>query len=258
MATLFTDDFNRADEALTVSPNWKPRFGGTLDTLNIVSNVVSTSADNGRALVDGIAFPADQWAEATVLSRDADAAVLYLRHNDSNDNYSCFYGASGLQIAKFVGGSFQTLASGGVSNSSTSHTVRFEVQGTLLKGFVDGVELASVNDSALTSGDVGFSLSLGTTRVDSFSAGDLIPPPSVTITQTELTPGGTISGSYSNYATVPTTLTVSDGTNTITIASPTINDNGDGTGTFSGTMPALPTSGTANLILFGNVTVELS
>lgn len=85
-----------------------------------------------------------------------------------------------------------------------------------------------------------------------------VVPSSLTVTQTELTPGGTISGSYSNYATVPTTLTVSDGTNTITIGSPTINDNGDGTGTFSGTMPTLPTSGTANLVLFGNVTVELT
>lgn len=83
--------------------------------------------------------------------------------------------------------------------------------------------------------------------------------PALTVTQTELTPGGTISGSYSNYATVPTTLTVSDGTNTITIASPTINDNGDGTGTFSGTMPSLPSSGTASLIQFTNsATVELS
>ncbi|QDP66617.1 MAG: hypothetical protein Tp1111DCM1126091_123 [Prokaryotic dsDNA virus sp.] len=82
--------------------------------------------------------------------------------------------------------------------------------------------------------------------------------PTLTVTQTELTPGGTISGSYSNYATVPTTLTVSDGTNTITIPTPTISDNGDGTGTFSGTMPGLPTSGTANLVLFGDVTVELT
>lgn len=87
---------------------------------------------------------------------------------------------------------------------------------------------------------------------------DLGPTVTVTPGDLPLTPGGTISGSYSNYATVPTTLTVSDGTNTITIASPTISDNGDGTGTFSGTMPALPASGTASLILFGDVTVELS
>ncbi|MCZ4284555.1 hypothetical protein O4H29_06870 [Marinobacter salarius] len=82
--------------------------------------------------------------------------------------------------------------------------------------------------------------------------------PSLTVTQSELTPGGTISGSYEGYETVPTTLTVSDGTNTVTISSPTITDNGDGTGTFSGTMPSLPSSGTASLILFGDVTVELT
>lgn len=85
--------------------------------------------------------------------------------------------------------------------------------------------------------------------------------PSIDVTQTTLTPGGAISGTYSDYDTVPTTLTVSDGTNTITIATPTISNtvNGDkNEGTFSGAMPALPTSGTANLVLFGNVTVELS
>lgn len=86
-----------------------------------------------------------------------------------------------------------------------------------------------------------------------------VPEPTLTVTQTELTPGGTISGSYSNYATVPTTLTVSDGANTITIASPTISDNGDGTGTFSGTMPSLPTSGSVAGIQFTTVaTVELT
>lgn len=82
--------------------------------------------------------------------------------------------------------------------------------------------------------------------------------PAVSVTETELTPGGIVSGSYSNYETIPTTLTLSDGTNTVTIAGATISDNGDGTGTFSGTVPNLPTSGTANLVLFGNVTVELS
>ncbi len=99
-----------------------------------------------------------------------------------------------------------------------------------------------------------------------FSSGQEVVPiwaeiqrgPSLTVTQSELTPGGTISGSYEGYETVPTTLTVSDGANTVTISSPTITDNGDGAGTFSGTMPSLPSSGTASLILFGDVTVELT
>jgi len=83
--------------------------------------------------------------------------------------------------------------------------------------------------------------------------------PEVTLDQAELTPGGAISGSYSNYDTVPAsplTLTDSNGnTKTITV---TVTDNGDGTGTFTGTMPDLPASGSDTLLLFGDVDVELS
>lgn len=83
--------------------------------------------------------------------------------------------------------------------------------------------------------------------------------PAVDVTQTTLTPGGTVSGSYSNFSGVPTsplTLTDTDG-NSITVAV-TISDNGDGTGTFTGTLPSLPTSGSATGIRFGSVTVELT
>lgn len=83
-------------------------------------------------------------------------------------------------------------------------------------------------------------------------------PPSLTATQATLTPGSTISGTYADYATIPTTLTVSDGTNSITIPTPTIFDNGTGGGTYSGTTPALPTTGSASGVLFGDVTVELT
>lgn len=108
------------------------------------------------------------------------------------------------------------------------------------------------HDKVLTSGEI------TTFHADPWAAVSTGASVTVTPGDLPLVPGGAISGSYTDFATVPTTLTVSDGTNTITIASPTISDNGDGTGTFSGTMPSLPTSGTANLILFGNVTVELS
>lgn len=83
---------------------------------------------------------------------------------------------------------------------------------------------------------------------------------SVTIDQSELIPGQTISGSYSGFVpgTPPTSpISISDGTNSITVAiTPT--DGGSGSGTFTGTMPTLPTAGnTANFLKFGNVTVTL-
>lgn len=84
--------------------------------------------------------------------------------------------------------------------------------------------------------------------------------PIVTVTQTDLSPGGTISGSYSDFPSTPTTLTLSDGTNTITIPSPTITPGSPaGSGTFSGTVPALPTSGSIPGIQFkSNAVVELT
>ena len=85
---------------------------------------------------------------------------------------------------------------------------------------------------------------------------------SVTLDQSTLVPGGTISGSYSGFqsGTPPTSpIAISDGTNTITAAvTVTVSDNGDGAGTFTGTLPSLPAAGNSgSFILFGNVTATL-
>lgn len=85
--------------------------------------------------------------------------------------------------------------------------------------------------------------------------------PAVVIDQATLSPGGTISGTYSNFTpgvapTSPLTLTDSN-SNTLSVAV-TVNDNASGGGTFSGTLPALPSAGNSgNFLLFGNVTATL-
>lgn len=85
-------------------------------------------------------------------------------------------------------------------------------------------------------------------------------PTTLTIDQTEIEPGGNITGSYTGFTpgTPPTTpLVLSDGTNNINVTV-TVSDNGDGTGTFSGTVPSLPSAGNSgSFILFGNVTATL-
>lgn len=82
----------------------------------------------------------------------------------------------------------------------------------------------------------------------------------ITLDQAQLEPGGTISGSYQGFqaGTPPTSpISISDGVNSVT-AAVTINDNGDGTGTFSGTLPSLPAAGNSgSFVLFGNVTATL-
>ena len=83
----------------------------------------------------------------------------------------------------------------------------------------------------------------------------------ITINQATIEPGGTISGTYSGFTpgTAPTSpLSLSDGTNNLSVTV-TIDDTaGDGTGTFTGTVPSLPAAGnSSNYILFGNITATL-
>lgn len=75
----------------------------------------------------------------------------------------------------------------------------------------------------------------------------------------DLTPGSSFTINYTGFTGVPVspaTFTDSAG-NSITVAV-TISDNGDGTGTASGTMPALPSSGSVSGLKFGTVTASLS
>ena len=69
--------------------------------------------------------------------------------------------------------------------------------------------------------------------------------------------GAAFSGTYSNFAGIPTgPVTISDGTRSVDV-SVTISDNGDGDGTFSGTMPGLPASGAssaASSLIYPNIT----
>lgn len=84
----------------------------------------------------------------------------------------------------------------------------------------------------------------------------------ITIDQSIVVPGGTISGTYSGFTpgTPPTTpIVLSDGTNSLNVAvtiTPANPD--DGTGTFTGTVPSLPPAGNSgNFLLFGNITATL-
>lgn len=82
--------------------------------------------------------------------------------------------------------------------------------------------------------------------------------PSVTV-DGDLQPGASFTLTASNFDSAPVspaTITDSNG-NSITVAV-SITDNGGGSYTATGTMPALPSSGTATGLLFGTVTIDLS
>ncbi len=104
-----------------------------------------------------------------------------------------------------------------------------------------------------------FTTALGSTMATN-GIGILTDTPNLVIDQANLTPGGTISGSYSDYGSTPTSplvLTDSNG-NSINV-SVTVTPTDSSSGSFTGTMPTLPTSGnSASFLLFGTITVSLT
>jgi hypothetical protein len=74
---------------------------------------------------------------------------------------------------------------------------------------------------------------------------------SIAITGGTLTAGSAFAGTYSGIASLATPITLTDsGGNTLNVA---IVDGGSGN--FTGTMPALPSSGSSSSLIFGNVTI---
>lgn len=101
-----------------------------------------------------------------------------------------------------------------------------------------------------------------------FAEGDPVP---TVVLNNPLTPGASMTGSYSGFTAVPVALRILDnvaevdelnrniiGSVSGEISDLVITDGGDGTGTFAFTMPALPSSGSMSSVLFGAVDVELS
>ena len=100
-----------------------------------------------------------------------------------------------------------------------------------------------------------------TGRIEIWADGTVGGVPTVTVSD-DLQPGASFTLNYSNYDSAPVspaTITDSNG-NSLTVAvtiSDTVDGNGRHGGAATGTMPALPSSGTATGLLFGTVTIEL-
>jgi hypothetical protein len=124
---------------------------------------------------------------------------------------------------------------------------------------VSGITSATLN-ARQNGGSAGYVLG--------FRVREAITPPSITLTQTEITPNGTISGSYANWGgTAPTKLEGIRGANTIGSDTGEITGftaTGDGTsGTFTATIADLPASTSTQYLRFSdtgivNVTWRLS
>jgi len=88
----------------------------------------------------------------------------------------------------------------------------------------------------------------------------IIPEPAATLDDSAFEPGKAITGTYADYASAPTVVTLTDSeANAISSASE-ITDLviDDGAGTYAFTMPDRITTGTGTTLLRGDITVELT
>ena len=172
-----TDDFNRADAALTtpwVKPTWSA-------TASVSGNGLVASGDAGY-YYSGSVSGANQYAQLTVPlgagSRGGPAvrllavggASLYMCDNFSNVTTG--------ECAKFVGGlANYTLI--GLTGTTRANPIRIEAEGSTIRIYYNGVQVANspwTDTSVPDANDgAGFWYYDGTNAADNWSGGDLAP-----------------------------------------------------------------------------------
>jgi hypothetical protein len=186
VAILFTDDFNRANNA-DVGASWDPNAAvGIGDGLKIVSNLAAFTTNNDtEETVNAISAPNNQYAEATLGTTTtsgvgAGYGIVCRSAGTAHTGYRLVGNASGYELARFNAGTITSLSSGSGTTFTTGDKIRLEVRTNgancdwILKK--NGTQFASGTDtSPIASGKVGITYSTNdatATGIDAFEAGD--------------------------------------------------------------------------------------
>ena len=170
-AALFTDDFNRANGALTAP--WV-NFDGVH---SIVSNKVGVGTGSPTISRYNQTFAADQWSEVDIdglgVGTPYSCVGPAVRINNG-DFYYLWHRDGKIQIWKRIGGNYSMVSEGGTSIVPGPLKARLEVVGTTLTAYVNGVAQTSGTATELATGQPGFiSSDGGSATVDNFHGGDM-------------------------------------------------------------------------------------
>jgi len=165
-----SDDFNRADGS-DLGADWVEAYGDW----SIAANKLVTPVMTTSQLIHNTPRPSlDHWVQATIDSAAGSVGVIARRSDMNNFYYWRWRSGGGYQLYKRVGGTYSQIG-GTVASGSSPVSMRLEVQGTTLRGYVDDVLVITETDASVPAG-YGVGLRTGTTTsitVDNFSAGDL-------------------------------------------------------------------------------------
>jgi hypothetical protein len=168
-----SDDFNRADENPLGNGNWMAITGWNpmQISFNVATKTVD-SAQNGSYYSGGSAFGNDQYCEA--VRSGVGFVGLLLRINGGNNGYqlSVEDDSNVGYIYRIDGGVGTQIGASFIYNNPFGETLRFEIVGTTLNVYSNGVLLATRTDATYASGRPGISQYNSSATLDNFAAGD--------------------------------------------------------------------------------------
>ena len=188
-ATLLTDDFGDGD-----ATGWTSS-GGSWGVTSGVYRQTGTSSD-ARSLA-GTASWADYTVQATVRPTAFNGgnrfvALLARAQNATNYYYLALRSNNTIELKRLVGGSATTLASASLPvEAGTSYTVRLDVTGSALRGYVNGALVASATDTRFSTGRVGVATFNASAEFDDVTVASAAGPGPTSASPTPSTPGPT-------------------------------------------------------------------
>lgn len=205
--TTFSDDFNRADSS-DLGANWVEVSGDW----SIVSQQLSPGAAGGTIVLRAATAMAgnDNFAQVTIAATTSASQGVWCRGDATlSSGYLWRNNGSAWGLFKVVSGTFTAIGTAFTAAAAPGDVAKVQAVGSTIKGFVNGVERASVTDTAVTTGtSVGIrSDSTSALRYDSFSAADV----AASVTGTATAAFGGLTAAASGVPTVSGTAAASFG-----------------------------------------------
>jgi hypothetical protein len=151
-----TDEFNRANSS-TLGANWTATSSGMSISGNKAVPAGASGIDHKFAYYSGASWNATHSSQAVFYGAMGADMTLTVRHQSNGDLYMLDVnsGSQHTRIYKYVDGTFTQLRDFNVSPTS-GHTYKFEVSGTTLRAYDDGVQIGTdLTDTTLSGGAPG-------------------------------------------------------------------------------------------------------
>lgn len=222
MTVLATDNFP-SDGQLDNGTTWdSPSDSAWTVASNVVRMIPAAITSDFFADYIGATWPADQYAQVTLVSPDAAGGqgegygpACRITSAGGGSYYRLVGNGSGWELGKFVSGSHTTIATSSSPTFANGDVLRLEVQGTTLRGIKNGgAAFTTQTDTSLATGDAGMAYSsteTSTPGVSTFEGGDFVGGGSISLTVENASP--TLTG---QAVVMDSKMAVSEATATLT------------------------------------------